>query len=111
MVSHRRSFTTPTTAPDDVVTFELNGEEFRCLPIAPAGVLNRLTACVRMDDRGRQTFDGLNLLAFLEGVLVEEDVPKLQRLTDARDVVIPIETIGEIVLWLSEEVYGNRPTS
>jgi len=93
------------------ITFELAGETYHCLPQAPGGVLNRLMGSIRIDERGREQFSGLDLIGFLDGVLTAPDAARFREACDSRDVIIPIAKIGEICMWLSQEVYADRPTA
>jgi hypothetical protein len=107
--------------------FELGGEKFRCLPEAPSGVLAALAMAASVDQRGAVTFNQPNLIGFMEGVLVErlwradpelpaggewepaDDVQRFRALLSSKSTIIKIETLGELMMWLSE-VYTGRPT-
>jgi hypothetical protein len=101
------------------VTFDLSGgpplsaeeweETFTCLPVAPAGVLDDFVNIVSIDARGNRVYDAPSLLNFLKGVLVDEDVDRLNALVHDKRRVVELATLGEVVMWLSQELLG-RPT-
>lgn len=111
-------------------TFNLKGQEFRCLPEAPGGILARMATAVQVDTRGRQVFNAPDICAFIEGVLADrvwheeeyhdgetvpgrwedvDDVARFRDLVFSKDTVVPIELLGRVFLWLSE-TYVARPT-
>lgn len=124
-----RKFTTdvrPTREGEepDPVTFDLDGvgvltgepwaESFTCVPVAPAGVLDDMAASVVVDGQGRMTWNQVSLLRFLRGVLLDDDAERLDRLVHDKDRVVELQTLGEITLWLAEELVGpptTRPSS
>lgn len=86
-------------------TFTLNGVDFECLPEAPGVALLALYATV---DAAIHT-KAAAVIEFMRGVLIEEDVPKFDMMVASKSVVIPMETLLEIMNWLAE-VYTDRPT-
>lgn len=93
-------------------------ETFRCLPVAPAGVLAAMVSGVSTDARGNISFNSLQIQAFVEGVLIEEDaegkpaddVVRFQRLMYDKKRQVKIEHLAEAVKWLTE-FYTGRPTT
>jgi hypothetical protein len=118
-VSYRHRVFSATPSDEPPPTFTLDGtlpdgsgwaETFTCVPEAPAGVLDDLVASMGIDGDGNQRFNNVSLLRFIRGVLVEGDVGRFERLVRDKARVVPLETLGEIMLWLAEELTG-RPTS
>lgn len=113
-------------------TFDLGGQTFHCLPSAPAGVLNRMLDAVQTDARGNRVFNAPDLIGFVCGVLIEhrwelddeqpaegevqwhqvptDDVQRFLAVVDSKDTIIPIERLGDVVVWLTEQ-YVGRPTN
>lgn len=116
-----RSFTSDTEADaeKDPVTFDLDGvgviskkpwkETFTCVPVAPAGVLDDLAASMTRDAKGRTRFDQVSLLRFMRGVLLDEDAERLDELVHDKDRAVKIEKLGEIMLWVANEMAGPTP--
>lgn len=69
-------------------TFKLGGEEFHCMAVPPLGVLPRMWAAGRVDDRGRQVIDTPDVINFIEDVLCVElpTITTRQPLDEAGDV-------------------------
>lgn len=87
----------------DPVTFDLAGQSFTCRPTLAAGALLNLGAAT--DDRiGARSSRAL--IGFMTSALIEEDVPRFLALIEDPDVAIPIDTLGEVVEWLAEELVG-----
>ena len=101
--------------PREPVTFTLSGktptgeewaEKFTCLEEA-SGVLDDLASSASYDAQGNRVFHAPSLVSFVAGVLVPEDEARFRRLTKDKTHVVPLETLGEITLWLSEELVGH----
>lgn len=87
------------------LNFTLNDVEFNCHAAIPGAVLLEF---VKDADSG--TGDSAKALYnFLASAMNEEEYKKLQAVLHNPEVIIEIETIGEIVSWLVEE-YSSRPT-
>jgi hypothetical protein len=111
MALHKK-FDVERTDPDaETPSFELAGKTFNLLPKAPAGVLNRLVASVRYDDNNNQIYSNLDLCRFVEGVVQPADLDSWREVVESKDIIVDIQKLGEVVTWLTEEVYGDRPTS
>jgi hypothetical protein len=113
-------------------TFDLGGQTFHCLAQCPAGVLNRMLDAMQTDVRGNRTYNAPDLIAFVTGVLIDkrwvlvpdddpeqdstwqpelaDDVDRFLDVVDSKDTIIPIERLGDVVVWLTEQ-YVGRPTS
>lgn len=123
MARHRTfgsTTTDPEAEPAEPVTFDLSGgpplskqpwtETFTCVTVAPAGVLDDFVSVATVDARGNRVWNAPSLLRFLKGVLVDEDVVRLDQLVHDKERIVPLDTLGEVVLWLSQELLG-RPTT
>lgn len=84
-------------------------ETFTCVPEAPSGVLDDLTSSTLIDDKGNRIYNATSLLAFFEGVLIDDDVKRFRAITHDKDRIVPIEYLGDVMMWLSEE-FMERPT-
>lgn len=85
-------------------------ETFTCVPVAPAGVLDDLAACVRVDGRGRQIYDAPSLIRFMRGVLVDADEERFVDLCHDKTRIVQLEDLGNVVMWLSEAILGRPST-
>jgi hypothetical protein len=108
MPERHRDFAIPTDSGREPPTFTLAGEKFTCLPVAPAGALNDLVAGIGEID-GNTVYSAPNLIAFCEAVLVEGDEKRFRKVVHSKKTVVPIETLGDVVMWLAE-VLVDRPT-
>ncbi len=118
-----KKFTSPRGAPEqpskELVEFDLEGfrfsngepwtEHFRCVEVAPPAVLDDLVSSSSIDERGNRKYYTPSLIAFMNGVIVDEDLPRFNALMRDKDRAIEIEILGETVIWISEEIVG-RPT-
>jgi hypothetical protein len=116
-MAHRVFGVKPADRPP--TTFDLEGtlpdgspwqERFTTVPEAPAGVLDDLMSSVSVDADGRQSWNRVSLMRFMRGVLVEEDVVRFDRLAHDKDRIVSLETLGDVMVWLAEELSG-RPSS
>lgn len=82
-----------------------DSDTFRCVATAPGQSMIDLVAA---DAEGGGK-SALALTAFLQAVITDEDWPRFDALIRDKDVQVPIDTLGAIVTWLSEE-YSGRPT-
>lgn len=120
---HRKFDFTPEIAddaePKEPITFELGGlglltkepwvESFTAVPVAPPGVLDDVSTSMGVDDRGNRVWHTPSLLGFMRGVIVDDDVARFEALMRDKDRAIDIRDLGEIMLWLTEELLG-RPS-
>lgn len=100
-----RDFELPVSD-SEAPTFSVAGHEFKCLPDPPSGVLLELVGVVGQD----VAVQARGIIAFLEGCLTEADVEQFRTVIHAKDIVIPLATLGSIAEWLAE-VYAGRPTT
>ncbi len=87
-------------------TFSIAGQDFTCLAEPPAGVLTDLIAAAE----GTVSAQASSTTGFIEGVLPDADAARFNALIHAKDTVIPIELLSEILGWLVEQ-YTSRPTT
>lgn len=86
-------------------------EDFAALRVAPSGALDDLMRAIGKDDRGRTVFNSVSLQSFMRSVLVDEDQEqRFDALMRDKNRLVPIQTLGDIVLWLAEEQSSGRPT-
>lgn len=102
---HRSWDVTAATDPDEgeQMTFTIGTETFQCvLPIPPAAAVAKI---------GRMAFTPTqDCIEFIEGILVEKDVPAFRALLASKDPIVPGGVLGEVMNWVIEE-YGRRPFS
>lgn len=99
-----RSFTSPTGGDD--VTFDLNGVTYHCRPRLPAGVtLDVATVGGTQPGVGAAQRVG----EFFDAALMPDDAALFAAALRDPEVVVPMETLQEIIQYLVE-VYTGRPT-
>lgn len=103
-MAHRDFTITPTQ--QDPPTFSVAGREFKCLPEPPAGVLTDLIASAE----GSPVAQTIALVGFISGCMSDADAEAFQLLIHDKDTIVPLETLGHIVEWLTEQ-YSDRPTT
>lgn len=132
MNGQKRSFKTPEVSHEPGPEFDIDGETFRCVPVAPPSVLASMLNSIQFGGGGEAQFRVSGIVSFLSGVVADkvwvrstepqdeggqppwvmEEVDDLDRwLAFCRDRTkqVPIELLGEICGWLAE-VYLERPT-
>lgn len=87
------------------LSFTLHGEEFVALPELQGTVLINLVKNAQSDDAAVAADV---VTSFFERVLVDESLVRFKELINSKDKIVKVETLGEIVGWLTEE-YTNRP--
>lgn len=92
------------------VTKEPWEEEFACVPVAPAGALADLTASVGLDKKGNTVMREFDMLRFFEGVMVPEDWKRFDALVHDQDRIVKIDTLADVMTWLTEELSGVPTT-
>lgn len=113
-------------------SFDLAGENFRCVPIAPAGLLAEMVAAVGTDRMGNQVFHSVDLNRFVLGVIATElweppgdavegepepegqwvtvdDRERFQEFLFDQERPVAVAVLSDIVIWLVNE-YTGRPT-
>ena len=108
MTTPRKTF---QTARDDadVVPFDIDGEEF--IAVGP----QRLPPGVMIDIAGAETSKDIMVKmaafgGFFDGVLLPESAERFAARMRDPERTIDWDTLGDIVVWLIEEVYTDRPT-
>jgi len=90
----------------DPLGFALNGEDFSCRP-AIAGAI--LLDFVRRADSNSGSVAAEAIIQFLEDSLEEPDRERFVAMIRDPDVIVEVETLGEMAGWLIEQ-YTSRPT-
>jgi hypothetical protein len=107
-VTRYRNFGSPVQS-DEVVVFDLYGEQYKCKASLQGRVLIELVA--RAD--AENTADAAAaVLHFFDAVMVDESRQRFTALTQSEDKVVSLETLTEIMQWLVEQYAGGeRPTT
>lgn len=92
------------------VTDETWSETFRCLPTAPGGALDDLVSAVSVDERGNIAFSRVSVLRFIREVLIPGDENRFEQMVRDKYKLLDLEVLGQIMMDLSEELTGRRPT-
>lgn len=95
------------TDPDTVepLSFKLYGEEFFCVPELQGSILINMVKNAQSEDAATAAEV---VTSFFDKVLVDESLERFTALINSKDKIVKVETLGEIVGWLTEE-YTNRP--
>ncbi len=88
------------------ISFKLHGEDFYCVSAIPGKVLLKFAAA-SADDDGAASAQAME--SFFEKVMLPESYERFVSLAEDTERVVSVETLGEIVEWLVEEL-TNRPT-
>lgn len=88
------------------LTFSLNGETFTCVPAIQGTVLLEFVAAADSQDGGAAA---TALYQFFKDCMSASEYERFDRVLKNPEVIIDMETIGEIAGWLVEE-YTQRPT-
>jgi hypothetical protein len=94
------------------VSFDLEGVNFRCRPRMAAGVILSMAEKLGggKEDDDESGIEAVKAIRrFFKSALIPQDLKPFNDLLDDDEVAIPLETLTEIVSWLSE-VYTARPT-
>lgn len=86
-------------------SFTVLGQTFICLPEPPAGALTDLIGSAE----GSTVAQATAAVSFLAAVLPDADAARFEALIHAKDTVVPIEVLSEILQWVTEQ-YTGRPT-
>jgi hypothetical protein len=90
----------------DPLGFKLNEEEFSCRPaLAGAALLD----FVRRADSESGSVAAEAIIQFLEDSLEEPDKDRFVTMIRDPEIIVEVETLGEIAGWLIEQ-YTTRPT-
>lgn len=96
-----RKFDAPTPPADHTpITFEWGDHTYRCLPSVPVGISALASGRLLK----------VNIPRFIEGVLVEEDVPAWHAALVAKTPVLDDSTT-ESIFWFLIEAYGGQKLS
>lgn len=117
----RKSFTVDAQ-PKEVIEFDLefkthflkedgsteiirDTETFTCIDDIPGGVMTDFSEYVSRSEIG-----GLaGMLKVIEGVLIDEDVPRFRAVIHSKEKIVNLDTLGDILEWVIEQ-YADRPT-
>jgi hypothetical protein len=89
--------------------FILCGEEFVCLPVIPAGAMQRMALSLRLDEKGRQVYNAPDVVGFIEDCLRKREwipvvnVNGTKAITTTDASVTPADAADDDFLDLSEE--------
>jgi hypothetical protein len=86
--------------------FSLNGEEFQCRPALPGAMLLDF---VRKADAESGGAAAEAIIQFMEEALEEPDQERFTAMIRDPDIIVEVETLGEIAGWIVEQ-YTSRPT-
>lgn len=108
-MARRKEFAAAIEA-DEPIEFVLAGQTFNCLTKLPAAVF------LRMVQTSGDSVDHNRIIELMEGILVEEDIPRFKMLLADKKNITQIETLYEIFAWVLTEITGTplvqaQPTS
>jgi len=86
--------------------WEEQTDKFRARPMIAGNMMLRMAATMDSPGIGLQSGEMIKLL---DGAIWPEDKKRFMALLDDNDTAIPIDTLGEILMWLVEE-YAEHPT-
>lgn len=102
-----RNFGTPAQS-DEVVAFELYGEQFKCKQALQG---RTLIALVARADSNNTADSAAALLEFFNEVMEPESAKRFEDLTTSDDRIVGLDLLTEVMQWLVEQYSGGeRPT-
>jgi hypothetical protein len=101
-----KDFGTRSAGDIEPVSFKIYDEEFHCIPQIQGRVLLNMVANSGSDDPAEAANTINN---FFSAVLKKESLDRFNALLEDEDKIVTVDTLGEIVGWLTEQ-YSNRPT-
>lgn len=105
--SRRKKFTGGKKLDEfEPIEFELNDQTFKCRPALQGAVLLEFVAKADSDSGSAAASA---LYDFFKDVMDEEEYTRFRDYLRNPDIIIEMDTIGEIAAWLVEE-YTERPT-
>jgi len=96
----------PAASSDEVITFNLYGERFKCVQALQGRTLIEFIARSSVDNPSESA---KAVLDFFDSALAPEDRERFTELTASEDRIVPMDTLTEIMDWLVEQ-YTARPT-
>jgi hypothetical protein len=106
-VPRHKDFSGGTKIEDfEPLTFTLNGQKFECVPAIQGSVLLEFVAAADGESGGAAANA---LYKFFRDTMTREEYERFDLMLKDPEVIIDMETIGEIAGWLVEE-YTARPT-
>ena len=107
MTKRHKDFGRTKKAEDyEPLSFTLEGQEFNCKPAMNGMSLLKFVREADSDDGGRAA-DAM--VGLFDKVLLKEDAERFKALAEDPDVVIEMETLGEIAAWIIES-YTKKDT-
>lgn len=88
------------------IEFDLNDQTYKCKPALQGAVLLEFVA--RADSESGGEAAGA-LYGFFQDAMEPEEYERFRAYLNSPEIIIDMETIGEIASWLVEE-YTSRPT-
>lgn len=83
--------------------------DLEAVAVAPSGVLDDLARSVMIDEVTKeQIWNAVSLNRFMEGVLLDEHVAAFQELSRDKNRLLPIEILGDTVMWLAGQLTDER---
>jgi hypothetical protein len=105
--TRRRTFKSSRKLADyDPLEFEINDQTFKCKPALQGAVLLEFVAKADSEEGGAAAGA---MYDFFGDVMDELEYKRFRNYLKNPDIIIEMETIGEIAAWLVEE-YTARPT-
>jgi hypothetical protein len=106
-VTRYRNFGSPAQS-DEVVVFDLFGEQYKCKAALQGRVLIELVSRADQDNTAEAA---AAVLHFFDVVMDDESRERFNELTQSEDRVVSLETLTEIMEWLVQQYAGGeRPT-
>lgn len=100
-----KDFGAPVSGDAEAISFKLYDQEFYCASSVQGRVLLSIVSDSGSEDPA--VIAGVTD-KFFGYVLTDESLERFNALTTAKDTVVSVETLGEIVAWLVEQ-YSDRP--
>jgi hypothetical protein len=97
------------TMPLDGSDPESGQETFTARRVVPPGVVIDLARATTLNDHGERIYDIGAIDSIMRGLMLDESYARYSRLVHDTARRVTIEQLGELAMWLAEELAG-RPT-
>jgi hypothetical protein len=120
----RKVFVQPLVQNDDPLVFVIEGkqrvvdengeakeldwiEEFTAIPAVPAGIAADFVATFFTDTAGNQIWPADALMAYLEAVVIPEDLDRFRTFSHDKTKSVSASLLGDVVQWLAPLQSGH----
>jgi hypothetical protein len=105
MMSEMKDFGSNFVAEREAIKFKIHDEEFECVNAIQGKILLDMVSDSTSENSSTQA---KAITKFFGYILTEESLERFNSLIESKDRIVPVETLGEIVGWVTEQL-TERP--